>query len=51
MCKCCDYSSNDCKIYQDGVGDWYLDHETGGWDIYEDDFVHDRIYINCLCPI
>ena len=25
MCKCCDYSSNDCKIYKDGVGDWYLD--------------------------
>lgn len=31
------------------IGDWYLDHQTGEWDNYEDDFIHDRIYIN-YCP-
>lgn len=49
MCKFCDYSSNDCEIYQNGFGEWYLDHQTGEWDIYEDEYVHDRIYIN-YCP-
>lgn len=49
MCRCCDYNSGDCVIFQDMVGAWYLDHQTGEWDIYEDGFIHDRIYIN-YCP-
>ena len=49
MCKYCDYNSNDCEIFQDMVGDWYLNHETSEWDIYEGEFVHDRIYIS-YCP-
>lgn len=49
MCRCCDYNSGDCVIFQDMVGDWYLDHQTGEWDVCEDEFVHDRIYIN-YCP-
>ena len=49
MCRCCDYNSSDCAIFQDMVGEWYLDHQTGEWDIYEDEFVHDKIYIN-YCP-
>lgn len=49
MCNFCDYSSDDCRIFQDMVGDWYLDHQTGEWDIYEDEFIHDRVYIN-YCP-
>ena len=49
MCKYCDYNSGDCIIFQDMIGDWYLDHQTGEWDNYEDDFIHDRIYIN-YCP-
>ena len=49
MCKCCDYNSGGCTIFQDMIGDWYLDHQTGEWDACKDEFVHDRIYIN-YCP-
>ena len=41
MCRCCDYNSSDCAIFQNPL--------TGEWDIYEDEFVHDKIYIN-YCP-
>ena len=47
MCRRCDYDSIDCAIFQNPLtGEWYLDHQTGEWDIYEDEFVHDKIYIN-----
>lgn len=50
MCKYCDYESNDCEIFQDPLDNsWYLDHETGEWDDYNDGFVYDKIYIN-YCP-
>lgn len=50
MCKYCDYESNDCKIFQDPLDNsWYLDHETGEWDDYNDGFVYDKIYIS-YCP-
>ena len=47
MCKYCDYESNDCEIFQDPLDNsWYLNHETGEWDNYNDGFVYDKIYIN-----
>ena len=50
MCRRCDYNSSDCAIFQNPLtGEWYLDHQTGEWDIYEDEFVRDKIYIN-YCP-
>ena len=50
MCKYCDYESNDCEIFQDPLDNsWYLNHETGEWDNYNDGFVYDKIYIN-YCP-
>lgn len=50
MCKYCDYDSDYCEIFQDGTdGAWYLDHETGEWDEYDDGFIHDKIYIG-YCP-
>lgn len=50
MCKSCDYNSDECEIFVDPLtGDWYLDHITGQWDDYDDEFIHDRIYIE-YCP-
>lgn len=50
MCEFCDYENANNEIYQDGLtGDWYLDIRTDEWDSYNDDFVHQRMYIN-YCP-
>ena len=50
MCEFCDYDSVCNEIYQDGLtGDYYLDIETFEWDEYDDDYIHQRLYIN-YCP-
>ena len=50
MCKYCDYDSNECCIFMDFLDkNFYLDIETSEWDEYNDDFVHQREYID-YCP-
>ena len=50
MCKYCSCDSEDCCIFVDPLdNEWYLNHETGEWDEYNDDFVWDKIYI-VYCP-
>lgn len=50
MCKNCEYNSDECCIFQDGLtGDFYYYHRTSQWDSYDDDWVYDRIYLN-FCP-
>jgi hypothetical protein len=50
MCECCDYESEYNEIYQDPLdGRYYLDIQTFEWDSYDDDYIHQRLYIN-YCP-
>lgn len=50
MCKYCDQHSNDCCIYSDPLTkEWYEDIETLEWDDYDDEYVHQKNYIN-YCP-
>lgn len=50
MCKYCDQHSNDCCIYFDPlIKEWYEDIETFEWDDYDDEYVHQKNYIN-YCP-
>lgn len=50
MCKYCDQHSNDCCIYFDPLTkEWYEDIETFEWDDYDDEYVHQKNYIN-YCP-
>lgn len=50
MCKYCDYTSDECCIFVDPLDkNYYLDIETSEWDEYDDDFVHQKEYIDyCL---
>ena len=49
-CKYCDYNSVYNEIYYDPMSDdYYLDIETSEWDNYDDDYIHQKIYIN-YCP-
>lgn len=50
MCKYCDGNSDECQIWIDPLDDeYYLDIETSEYDEYNDDYVHQREYIN-YCP-
>lgn len=50
MCKYCDYSSLDNRIYIDPLtNEYYLDVETSEWDEYNGDFIHQKEYI-AYCP-
>lgn len=50
MCQYCDYNSNECCIFIDPLNrNYYLDIETSEWDEYDDEFVHQREYVN-YCP-
>lgn len=50
MCRYCDYNSEDNRIFIDTLdGEYYLDIETSEWDEYDDDYVHQREYID-YCP-
>lgn len=50
MCNNCDINSNECCICIDPLSnDYYLDIETSEWDEYDDEFIHQREYIN-YCP-
>lgn len=50
MCQYCDYNSNECRIFIDPLDrNYYLDIETSEWDEYDDEFVHQREYVN-YCP-
>ena len=50
MCRYCNYNSEDNRIFIDSLdGEFYLDIETSEWDEYDDDYVHQREYID-YCP-
>lgn len=50
MCKYCDYDYADNCIYIDPLDkQYYIDVQTNEWDEYDDDFVHQRVYID-YCP-
>lgn len=50
MCRYCNYESDDNRIFIDPLtNEYYLDIETMVWDSYDDDFFHDKEYIN-YCP-
>lgn len=50
MCKYCDGNSDKCRIRSSPLdNEYYLDIETSEWDEYDDDYVHQREYIN-YCP-
>ena len=50
MCNYCDENSYECCIYIDPLSnDYYLDIETLEWDYDDDEFVHQKEYIN-YCP-
>lgn len=50
MCRYCNYESDDNRIFIDPLtNEYYLDIETMTWDSYDDDFFHDKEYIN-YCP-
>lgn len=49
MCKYCNEKSTLRCVFQDMVGDWYLDVETAEWDDYDDEYVHQKVYIS-YCP-
>lgn len=50
MCQYCDDNSNECRIFIDPLDrNYYLDIETSEWDEYDDEFVHQREYVN-YCP-
>ncbi len=50
MCRYCDYNSEANRIFIDPLdGEYYLDIETSEWDEYDDDYVHQREYID-YCP-
>lgn len=50
MCKYCDYDSDDNEIFIDPLtNEWYLDVETFEWDDYDDEYIHQKVYIN-YCP-
>ena len=50
MCEMCDQNSSRSCIYTDPLtNEWYLDIETSLWDDYDDDWVHEKEYIN-YCP-
>jgi hypothetical protein len=50
MCEFCNYDSVCNEIYQDPLdGRYYLDIQTFEWDSYDNDYVHQRLYIN-YCP-
>ena len=47
MCRYCDYESDDNRIFIDPLtNEYYLDIETMIWDSYNEDFFHDKEYIN-----
>lgn len=49
-CEYCDTNSDHCLVfYEQPTDEWYLDVQTEEWDSYDDDFVHQRVYIN-YCP-
>lgn len=50
MCKYCDYDSGDNCIYIDPLDrQWYMEIQTSEWSYYDDNFVHQRVYID-YCP-
>lgn len=50
MCDRCDPHLYDSDILYDyDSKSWYLDIETGEWNTYNDDFIHQRVWIN-YCP-
>lgn len=50
MCRYCNYESDDNQIFIDPlINEYYLDIETMIWDSYNEDFFHDKEYIN-YCP-
>lgn len=50
MCRYCDYESYDNRIFIDPLtNEYYLDIETMIRDSYNEDFFHDKEYIN-YCP-
>lgn len=50
MCKYCNYESSKNRIYIDPLtNEWYLDIETTQFDEYDNDWIHQREYIN-YCP-
>lgn len=50
MCEYCGVNSDKQNIFMDPLtNDWYLDIETSQWDNYDDDWFHEREYIN-YCP-
>lgn len=50
MCRYCNYESDNNQIFIDPlINEYYLDIETMIWDSYNEDFFHDKEYIN-YCP-
>ena len=51
MCRYCDYKNiHDNNIFIDPLtNEYYLDVLTSEWDSYDDDYVHQKIYIS-YCP-
>lgn len=49
-CEYCDDNSYNCLVfYEQPTDEWYLDVQTEEWDSYDDDFIHQRVYIR-YCP-
>ena len=50
MCDSCDYNSPNNQIYKEPMtNEWYMDIETFAWDYDDEDYIHQREYIN-YCP-
>lgn len=50
-CRYCDYDSPDNQIFETGLvaNDWYLDVQTAEYDPVDNDWIHQKVYIN-YCP-